>query len=153
MGARNLTRAHGRSNRYPPPPRTMGLWEALGQEAAEGRTLWLLATFLVAATLVRGLSVQRPTRLKSLSFLVIIHLICWVVASASRAAGSELYRDFRVPGLVAGGIAFVGSAAAVLFTVALPRIRLNTPRILQDVIVAIASVIAAVTVASRAGVN
>lgn len=131
----------------------MAFWEALGEEAVEGRTLWLLAVFLVAVTLVRGFSVQKPTRLKSLSFLVIVHLVCWVVASASRALNSDLYKDFRVPGLVAGAIAFVGCTAAVLFTVALPRVRLTTPRILQDVIVAIASVIAAVTVASRAGVN
>src|SRR5262249_48671463 len=131
----------------------MSFWDALTQEAIEGRTWWLLAVFSATAVLVRGFSVQRPTRLKSLVFLVLVHLLCWVGASAQRAMGSELYRAFRVPGIVAGGVVFVGSAAAVLFTVALPRIRLNTPRILQDVIVAIASLIAAVAVASRAGVN
>lgn len=131
----------------------MGLFEALGQEAAEGHTLWLLAVFLISVTLVRGFSVQKPTRLKSLSFLVIVHLLSWVVSSASRALGSDVYKDLRVVGLVAGGVAFVGCVSAVLFTVALPRVRLTTPRILQDVIVALASIIAGVTVMSRAGVS
>src|SRR5437016_5819271 len=121
----------------------MSFWDALGQEAVEGRTLWLLAVFLVSVTLVRAFSTTKP-RLKAIAFLVIVHLVCFVVAAATHALGSELYKDFRVAGEVAGGIAFVGSAAAVLFSVALPRVRLETPRILQDVIVAIASVIAAV---------
>jgi small-conductance mechanosensitive channel/CRP-like cAMP-binding protein len=131
----------------------MPLWEALALEAREGRTLWLLALFLTTVVLVRGVSRNRPTRLKAIVFLVVVHLIGWLVVSAQRALGSELYRDFRLPGLVAGGIAFVGCSAALLFTVFLPRLRLNTPRILQDVIVAIASVIAGVAVASGAGVN
>jgi small-conductance mechanosensitive channel/CRP-like cAMP-binding protein len=131
----------------------MSFWQALATEAIEGRTFWLVASFLVAAVLVRHLAPQSPTRMKSLAFFVIVHLICWVVASAERALGSELYTDFRVPGTVAGGVAFVGCAAAVLFDVALPRIHLRVPRILQDVIVAVASLIAGVTIASRSGVN
>ncbi|MBK7863486.1 MAG: mechanosensitive ion channel family protein [Archangiaceae bacterium] len=130
----------------------MAFWDALGQEGAEGRTLWVLAVFLVSVTLVRAFSTQR-SRLKSLTFLVIVHLVCWLIAAASRALGGEIHHDFHVTGSVAGGIAVVGSIAAVLFSVALPRVRLETPRILQDVIVAGAALVTAVTVASRAGVN
>lgn len=130
----------------------MGLLQALGDEAAEGHTLWLLATFLVSAALVRAFAVQKPTRLKAVTFLFTVHVIAWVVASTLRTFDSEVYKDIRLVGLVAGGVAFVGCVSAVLFSVALPRVRLETPRILQDVIVALACVIAAVTVMSRAGV-
>ncbi len=103
---------------------------------------------------MRAFSIQRPTRLKPIAFLVLVHLICVAIASTQRAVGSDLYSDFRVPGMVAGGIAFVGCVAAVLFSVAMPRaVHLTVPRIVQDVLVAIASLIAGVTVASRAGVN
>src|SRR5438309_2035187 len=99
----------------------MPFWEALTNEASLGRTPWLLATFFVTVTLVRAFARQRPARLKSLVFLVLVHLICLGIATVSRSLGSELYTDFRVPGVVAGGVAFVGCAAALLFTVALPR--------------------------------
>jgi len=132
----------------------LGLWEALGQEAAEGDTLWVLAAFLLSAFLCRTFAAKHQApRFKSLTFLLIVHVVCVAVASASRAFGSDLYKDLRAPGLVAGAVVLVGSIAAVLFSVLLPRVRLETPRIVQDVIVAIASVIAGVAVASRAGVN
>ncbi len=132
----------------------MGLWEALVQEAAEGDTVWVLSVFLLAAFVTRAFAAghQKP-RFKSLTFLLVVHVTCWAVSGVSRALGADLYRDLRVPGSVAGAIVLVGCIAAVLFTVLLPRARLEAPRIVQDVVVAIASVIAGVAVASRAGVN
>jgi small-conductance mechanosensitive channel/CRP-like cAMP-binding protein len=131
----------------------MSFLEALGKEAIEGRTFWLVAVFLTTAVMVRHLSVVKPTRMKTLAFFVVAHLICWLLASLERSLGASYYEDFRVPGSVAGGVAFVGCAAGLLFDVGLPRIRLTTPRILQDVIVAVASLIAGISIASRAGVN
>ncbi|MBL8951485.1 MAG: mechanosensitive ion channel family protein [Myxococcaceae bacterium] len=132
----------------------MGLWEALGQEAAEGDTLWVLAGFLISTVASRAFAakLQQP-RFRSLGFLLVVHLVCWVVAAGSRAFGSDLYKDLRAPGIVAGAVVLVGSIAAVLFNVLLPRLRVETPRIVQDVLVAIVSVVAGVAVASRAGVN
>src|SRR5258708_2358688 len=89
----------------------MPFWEALAKEAVEGHTFWLVAVFLATAVMLRHFSVQRATRMKSLAFFVVVHLVCWLLASAQRALGAAYYEDFRVPGLVAAGVAFVGCAA------------------------------------------
>src|SRR5581483_4872333 len=131
----------------------MSFFEALGQEAVAGHTIWLIAAFLTTAVLERHVALKRTPRIKTLAFFVIVHLICLVIAAATRVLGAAYADDFHVPAVVAGGVCFVGCGAAVLFDVALPRMRLDTPRILQDVIVAVASLIAGVSIASRAGVN
>src|SRR5207253_5525123 len=46
-----------------------------------------------------------------------------------------------------------GASATLLFSVVLPRMRLHTPPIVQDVVVAIAMVGSTLAVLSRAGVN
>ncbi|MBS1150552.1 MAG: hypothetical protein H6Q89_2250 [Myxococcaceae bacterium] len=131
----------------------MGFSEALWEEAQQGRTLYLSALFLVTFLVVRALAQKHEVRFKALFFFFVTHLVCLVAAAALHAYGSPLYTDFRMPAAALAGVATVGMVAALLFAGLLPRARLHVPRILQDVVVAIASVVTIVTILSNSGVN
>ncbi len=131
----------------------MSFYEALQEEALQGRTLYLSALFLVCFVAVRGLAATQAVRFKGLIFFYGMHLVCLVTAASLHAYGSPLYVDFRMPAAALAGVATVGMVAALFFAALLPRARIHVPRILQDVVVAIASVITIVTILSNSGVN
>ena len=126
--------------------------DALVLEASQAWTPWLLVLLVTSWLVARLAAVDHP-RFKAVFFFAAIHLIGVVTSAALRALGSEHADAFRTPGWVLGSVAFVGATAILVFSVLLPRLRLATPPILQDVLVAAASVVVAVTVASRANVN
>ncbi len=127
-------------------------YEALKEELSAGRTGYLFALYAVTVVLVRALA-AREVRLRALTFFVSMHLVFLLSAAGLAARGSVAAADFRVPGLVFGGVAAVGCVAALLFGVLLGRAHIRMPRVLQDVLVAVASLLTSLSVLSRAGVN
>jgi small-conductance mechanosensitive channel/CRP-like cAMP-binding protein len=131
----------------------MGFSDALMEEAQQGRTLYVSALFLITFLMVKMLAKKQEVRFKALIFFFVMHLVCLLVGAVLRAVGSPLYTDFRMPAAALAGVAMVGMIAGLLFSGLLPRARLHVPRILQDVAVAIASVVTIVTILSNSGVN
>jgi small-conductance mechanosensitive channel len=130
----------------------MPFFETLAHEAVEARTPWILDGLLVAVPLVRRLGTDKP-RLKAVVVFGFLHVISLLASSGFSASGSSFDEFFKVPAWVFGAVAFVGAMATLLFSVLLPRVKLPVPQIVQDVTVALLSVVAAVTVAGRAWVN
>ncbi len=129
----------------------MILLDALWAEAQRAYTPWLL--LLVAVAFVSKLVAIDKPRFKALFFFVAGHLLSLVATAGFVAAGSSLADLLRTPTSIFGAAALVGASAVLLFSVVLPRVRLHTPLIVQDVVVAIGMVAASVAVLSRAGVN
>ena len=127
-------------------------FDALRDEFGTGHTAWLFVVYAVTVVLVRAL-VARQVRLRALSFFFAMHVVFLIAASGLTARHSDIAADFRVPGLVFGGVAAVGCVAALLFGVLMGRAHVRIPRVVQDVLVAIASLITSLSVLSRAGVN
>lgn len=130
----------------------MHFFETLAAAAVEARTLWILGALLLAVPLIRRFAQDRP-RLRAVVVFAFLHVITLFVSAGFDAAGSEFHDLFRMPSWVFGAVSFVGVTATLLFSVVLPRVKLAVPQIVQDVAVAILSVVAAVSVAGRAGVN
>lgn len=130
----------------------MTFFETLAQAALEAHTLWILACLFIAVPVVRRYGTD-GARLKASAVFGVLHVISLLVSAGFGAAGSQFDDFFRIPCWVFGGVAFVGAAATLLFSVILPRLKLAVPQIVQDVAIALLSVVAAVTVAGRAGVN
>ncbi len=129
----------------------MRFFEVLWSEAVVAKTTWLLG-LSVLLLFARSLALERP-RFKSLVFFLATHLVLLFATAGLTVSGSHLAPDFRTPTWVFGAVAMVDAGSALLFAVVLPRVRLGVPRIVQDVLVAILSIVVAVGVASRAGVN
>ncbi len=127
-------------------------YEALKTEFASGHTAWLFVLYAVTVVLVRALVAQQ-VRLRALTFFFSMHVVFLLAAAGLSAKASTIAADFRVPGLVFGGVAAVGCIAALLFGVLMGRARVQMPRVLQDVLVAIAALLTSLSVLSRAGVN
>lgn len=130
----------------------MRFFEALWNEATRSYTPWVLLLVAVAFVLAKWVAVDKP-RLKAMFFFIAAHLIGLVGTAGFDTAGSPLGEMLRTPTWILGAAGFVGASATLLFSVILPRMRLHTPLIVQDVVVAIAMVGATLGVLSRAGVN
>ncbi len=130
----------------------MPFFETLAREALDAHTLWILGGLLVAVPLVRRLG-KDGARLKASVVFGVLHVISLLVAAGFKAVDNHVDEYFRIPCWVFGGVAFVGAAATLLFSVVLPRLKLAVPQIVQDVSIALLSVVVAVMVAGRAGVN
>jgi len=126
--------------------------DALWKEAIAAHSFWLLAAVVLALSTSRMMSARKP-RLRALAFFIVLHAAALLGATALAVSGSAFADEMRIPAWVFGAVAFTGASALLVFDVVLPRLRLILPRIVEDVLVAILSVVTAVTVASRAGVN
>lgn len=127
-------------------------FDALALEAQQSWTVYIVLITLGTWVVTRVAAVNRP-RLKGMVFFAGIHVLAVVIAAALTSLGSPHAEEFRTPGWMIGAIAMVGALGTMLFSVLLPRLKISTPLIVQDVVVAIAGVVVAVTVASRANVN
>ncbi|MDI1446991.1 mechanosensitive ion channel family protein [Polyangium sp. 6x1] len=130
----------------------MAFLYALWKEALLAHTFWLV-TALVIALVASRFSTPSEPRLRPLGFFLSMHVLSLLGAAALAVTGSAFVDEIRIPAAVFGGVAFVGASAVLLFHVVLPRLRLHAPRIVEDVMVAIFSVVTAVTITSRAGIN
>ena len=129
----------------------MTFFEALGHEAQAAFTPWLVLALMVSWVGSRG-SRHHP-RFRAVTFFFVVHLLGVLTSAALATVGSPHVDAFRLPTWLLGAVVGVASVATILFNVLLPRLRLRTPLILRDVIVAVGSGVACVSVASRANVN
>lgn len=131
----------------------MGFPQALLEEGLAAKSHWMAALFALATLGVRFGPRTNATRLRALSFFFAVHLLCVLAAAVLKSLGSELEAQLHVPALAFGGIAAAGAIGALLYAVLLPRVGLLVPRIVQDVSVALGSVVVALSVLSNAGVS
>jgi len=129
----------------------VNFFEVLWDEALIAKTPYLLLVTAVALLASRAAHVK--SRFRGVIFFAGMHLVMLLAGAALGANDSALAGELRVPAWIFGSVAFVAAGAVVLFGAMLPKLRVHTPRILQDVTVAILAVATAVTVAGRAGVN
>jgi small-conductance mechanosensitive channel len=129
----------------------VSFFEAFQGEALTAFSPWLLLGLVVAFLATRR--APQPPRFRAVTFFFVLHLLGLVTVAALVSTNSEQVDAFRLPTWMAGAVVGVAMMATLLFNVLLPRLHLPTPLILRDVIVAVGSAVACVTVASRANVN
>jgi small-conductance mechanosensitive channel/CRP-like cAMP-binding protein len=129
----------------------VSFFQVLAHEAQTAFTPWLVLGLLVAFLASRG-SREQP-RFRAIGFFLVLHLLGLFTAAALADAGSAHADVARLPAWMMGAVVAVASATTLLFSALLPRLRLRTPLILRDVVVALGSLVACVSVASRANVN
>jgi small-conductance mechanosensitive channel/CRP-like cAMP-binding protein len=127
-------------------------FELLWDEANKSFTPLVLLLTCVSFVFARWVAIDKP-RFKAMFFFVAAHLVCLVGTAGFAAVESNVSEMLRTPTWILGAASIVGASATLLFSVVLPRMRLHTPPIVQDVVVAIAMVGSTLAVLSRAGVN
>lgn len=130
----------------------MNLWTAILDECVADRTFILLGLYVLMLVVLRVFGKRgEGVRLKGLSFYLGLHLLLVPIAGVLAWADSKVHTDVRLPAQMLGGVAAVLMLAAMLFGAVLPRLRVEIPRILQDVLGAIASIATVIGIASRHG--
>jgi small-conductance mechanosensitive channel/CRP-like cAMP-binding protein len=129
----------------------MKFLDALSKEVSDAHTFVLLGV-VALSLLTSRLASSRP-RLRGLAFFLSMHVIGLVSAAGLVVTSSDFAGAVRILAWIFGGVALVDALGVMVFEITLPRLRVRVPRIMQDVVVAIFSLITAVTVASRAGAN
>jgi small-conductance mechanosensitive channel/CRP-like cAMP-binding protein len=132
---------------------TLAWWSSITAEAADSFTGYVAAAFLLWLLLSRRRPPEERRALRSALLLLVIHLLLLPVAGLLRHASSPLYGEARLLSLAFLALCAVRLAADLFFGVLLPRVGWRTSRILQDVVMAAASIVALFSLASRAGLN
>src|SRR5262245_38483109 len=132
----------------------MKIWQGIWDELWLDQSFILVAVFVVSALLVRYGAREERKRLRTMVFLIGLHLATVPVAGIVRAtASNDTYGPVHLLCLTFQILAYVSMGGTVLFGVLLPRVRLRAPRILRDLVSAAASIIAIVSIGKRAGVS
>ncbi len=128
----------------------MSFSSTLYHQLVDGRTLWVILAWAVIVALARLGPYAARQRLRAPTFLLALHLVCVLVVAGTEAAGYDP-TVAAVAGLAFELLSIVGLAQVLIFWLALPRVGLTMPRILVDVVTAIASLVALIAVGKRAG--
>lgn len=128
-------------------------WSALSAEVLQDLTLWILAGIVAVALLARLRTVHEERLMRAPLVLFGLHLAAAAGAALWRWAGSDAYRDVNLMARIFGAICIIQLAAVAVFVVLLPRVGFQASRIMRDVMVFAASMVAVFSIASRAGLN
>ena len=128
---------------------------AISSEAiSQGTALFLIAfLFTVLVLRITVNSGDQLARRRVIGLLLGLHMLLLPITGLCVAFGADAARELRLVGATAGALAAVMMFGLLVFGAALPRMRVDVPRIVQDVIVSGLCVIAVFGVASRTGVN
>ena len=131
----------------------MGSLVTIWAELWDDRVPHLFALVVVLLGVGAILAPEQRRRLRGSVVLFGLFLALVPIAATLRAAESAAQREVRLVALIFATLSVIGMAGTLLFSAVLPRLRVSVPRILQDVLVAAASLIAIFALASRAGLN
>jgi small-conductance mechanosensitive channel/CRP-like cAMP-binding protein len=131
----------------------MTFGEALIAEAADARALYIVLGIALAGFLVSLLAPEERKRLRGFGLLLGLCLLLLPASAALRAAKDPAHGQVVAAIVLLEALALVGVVASFLFAVTLPRLGFHAPRILRDVLVTAASVVAIFLIASRLGFN
>jgi len=123
---------------------------ALLEQLWDARSPFLILTYLVVAALVRREKRVERYHLRAAGTLVAGHLVAVVVAAGQLANDYEP-QIAEVVGLAFGLLAFVSLGVTAAFRVVLPRVGFSLPRIMIDLITAVAVLVVFIIVGKRAG--
>lgn len=126
-------------------------WSSILAEAQSGGTAVVLLLLAATLPLVRTFAPEQRRRVRGMVLLSAAHVALLIVAALLQSADPELYRDVRLASLACAALATVGMAGTTLFAVALPRLHVSLPKILQDVLMGAAALAALFAVITRVG--
>jgi small-conductance mechanosensitive channel/CRP-like cAMP-binding protein len=134
----------------------MSFWQNLQAAAGmEDALHWVALGFIVAAVLLFSFVPSERVRIRTSVFLFASSLAGLLAAGALLSVGATpdyfAYRAVRWVALLLHGIAIVNLASVFLFDVVLYSVRLKPPRILRDLLLAMAYIAVALVLLSRNG--
>src|SRR5581483_4131899 len=133
---------------------TISLWDATTGVASEIILLWFATILIVAGGLLAWLAPAQRKQIKASVVLFGLSLAGAFLAAFFRSSGHSLPAGFLVGfASLLEGVVLINLAAVLIFDVCLGSLRVNFPRILRYLVVAVAYVTLILTYLSYKGVN
>jgi small-conductance mechanosensitive channel/CRP-like cAMP-binding protein len=127
----------------------MSVWQLQHAFQANGTPLWVTPLFILVAFALFALLPRERSRIRTAIVLYILGLVGLAIAATLVGRGASvdgsLYRWTRWASLLLQGIALISVASIFIFDILLAALRLQTPRILRDLILALSYIVVAVT--------
>jgi small-conductance mechanosensitive channel/CRP-like cAMP-binding protein len=127
----------------------MSVWQLQHAFQANGTPLWVTPLFILVAFALFALLPRERARIRTAIVLYILGLVGLAIAATLVGRGvsvdGSVYRWTRWASLLLQGIAFISVASIFIFDILLAALRLRTPRILRDLILALSYIVVAVT--------
>jgi small-conductance mechanosensitive channel/CRP-like cAMP-binding protein len=127
-------------------------FEILTSQLREQHVLPIALGAILALAITR-LQPDSNGRHKIIVFAVTLFLLSVLGIVAFEILGINSADSLKVPAAIFGTVTAIGTIGIILFRGVLPKLKIKTPRIVQDVLVALATVAACVAVLGRANVN
>lgn len=131
----------------------MEFWTALLAEAKGERTLYVIVVVLALSALLRVRAPEESGRVRASLLLLALYLLLLPASALLRMSRHGAHDELHLVLLLVEALTVIGLACSTLFAVVLPRLHLDAPRILRDVVVTGVSIVAAFLIASRSGFN
>src|SRR6267142_1818334 len=136
----------------------MSYWQQLQYAfQANGTRLWVTPLFIIVAFALFALLPRERMRIRTAITLYILAFVDLAIVAALAARGvrvdGSVYRWISWASFLLQGIAFISVASIFIFDILLAAFRLRTPRILRDLILALAYIVVAVTSLSKINVD
>jgi small-conductance mechanosensitive channel/CRP-like cAMP-binding protein len=132
----------------------MTFWQQILSATGEGPAFpWLVIGFIVIASVLLFAKPEERMRIRTALLLFALSLIVFLLAAALLSFGvpekSLTFKWTRWAARIFQWLAIVNVAAVLLFELLLGPLRLKPPRIMRDLLLALAYVIVAITILSR----
>jgi len=131
----------------------MHLWSAILAEVRTLRVIELLGVVFVSFVVVRSLVPEYTKRLRSALGLMAVYVVLLPVCAYLHASGAGGLVGTRGLALSLGVVGTIWSLSTLVLALLVRRLKVQVPRLLSDLIVAAASVVAVFVTASRSGIE
>jgi small-conductance mechanosensitive channel/CRP-like cAMP-binding protein len=136
----------------------MSFWEELQKTAGvSGAYLWFAVFFFALVFVLGGFVPRRRAHLRNSALLFSLSIAGLFISTSVLYYGgnpnSIAYRWTQWATWLVAGIAIIGVVRILLFDVILQAVRLDIPRIIQEMLTALAYIVLAIFLLSRVGVN
>lgn len=111
--------------------------------------LLLIITFMF----VKAYKYEEMKRIIGIFMMFLIHLSLIPITAYLKIIDSSLYQELTFISLLFLGFVSVGSIGLIFFKIILPKLRINLPLIMQDLIIAGLNLLVFFTIASKSGYN
>jgi small-conductance mechanosensitive channel len=137
----------------------MSFWQNIQTAAGVGGSFhWLALGFIIIALALSALIPTERRRIRVATLLFLLSIVGLFITATLLSYGfdpatSIAYRWVRWAALFSLSVAIINLASVIVFDVLLGAVKLKTPRILRDLLIAFSYIIIAITQLSRSGVD
>lgn len=131
----------------------MVLLSNIYNELITNNSVIVLSLLIITFMFVKAYKYEEMKRIVGILMLYLMHLALVPVSAYLKITNSNLYQEITFVSLLFLSFVSIGSLGLILFKIILPKIKINLPLIMQDLIIAGLNLLMFFSIASKSGYN